>query len=149
MKRIIIFLAAILTFSSCGSMLQTRDLQKQVLFVDYRPYIDAGLHLSPNDYPKPHTPVGELNLIIDPEIIAIDDWSVSEKSLGAKELLKMAVDEAIIRGANGISNLKIEVVSQPYQYYRRESLLGTTFLTKNVDRYVIRGVLIRVAEDEE
>lgn len=148
MKRIIFLAICCLALSSCG-VLQTRELQKEVLFLDYRPYIEAGLHLSPNDYPKPHTPVGELNILIDPKVVAIDDWNVKAEPLEAKELLKMAVDEAIIRGANGISNLKIEVVSQPYPYYRKESLAGTSYLTKNIDRYIITGVLIRVLEEKE
>lgn len=147
MKRLVIILAALITFTSCG-VLQTREMQKQVMFIDYRPYVDAGLHLSPSDYPKPHTPVGELHLIIDPEIVKKDDWNVQEKYLSAKELLKMAVEEAVIRGANGISHLKIQVETQDFLYYKKQTIFGSSGLSKTVDRYVISGVLIRVPNEE-
>lgn len=148
MKKIVLLLAMCIAISSCG-VLQTRELQKQVMFIDYRPYVEAGLHLSPSDYPKPHTPVGELNLIIDPEIVKVDDWNVQESYLTAKTLLKMAVDEAIIRGANGISHLKIEVEPYPFIYYKKQTVFGSSGLTKSVNRYTVSGVLIRVAEEEE
>lgn len=149
MKKLTFILAAILSLSSCG-VLQTRELQKNVLFIDYRPYTEAGFYLSPNEYPGPHTPVGELNLVIDPAVVRSDyssNWVV-EKTLSADEILSMAVSEATKRGSNGISNLKIEVLTQDYLYYKKEGLLGTTGMTMPVNRYIVSGVLIRIMPEE-
>lgn len=154
MKKLIPILTAILVLSSCG-VIQTREVQKRVLFIDYRPYADAGFYLSPNDYPGPHTPVGELNLVIDPAVVKVDNndspyisnW-VTEKSLTADEILSMTVAEATKRGSNGISNLKIEVVTQDYLYYKKEGLFGTTGMTIPVNRYIVSGVLIRIMPEE-
>lgn len=149
MKKLVFILATILSLSSCG-VLQTRDLQKNVLFIDYRPYTEAGFYLSPNEYPRPHTPVGELNLVIDPAVVRSDyssNWVV-EKTLSADEILSMAVSEATKRGSNGISNLKIEILTQDYLYYKKEGLLGTTGMTMPVSRYIVSGVLIRIMPEE-
>lgn len=149
MKKLVFILATILSLSSCG-VLQTRDLQKNVLFIDYRPYTEAGFYLSPNEYPGPHTPVGELNLVIDPAVVRSDyssNWVV-EKTLSADEILSMAVSEATKRGSNGISNLKIEILTQDYLYYKKEGLLGTTGMTMPVSRYIVSGVLIRIMPEE-
>ena len=130
--------------------MQTRELQNNVLFIDYRPYTEAGFYLSPNDYPGPHTPVGELNLVIDPAVVRSDyssNWVV-EKRLSADEILSMAVSEATKRGSNGISNLKIEILTQDYLYYKKERLLGTTGMTMPVSRYIVSGVLIRIMPEE-
>lgn len=158
MKKILLMLCAIAALSSCG-VLQTREMQKQVIYIDYRPYVDAGFYLSPNEYPGPHTPVGELKLIIDPAVVELDRsgfddnlyYSVKpaiEVPLNAKEVLEMAVKEAARRGSNGISNLKIEVVTQDYMYYKQNGLLGTTGLTMPVNRYIVSGVLIRVMNND-
>lgn len=149
MKKLVFILATILSLSSCG-VLQTRDLQKNVLFIDYRPYTEAGFYLSPNEYPGPHTPVGELNLVIDPAVVRSDyssNWVV-EKTLSADEILSMTVSEATKRGSNGISNLKIEILTQDYLYYKKEGLLGTTGMTMPVSRYIVSGVLIRIMPEE-
>lgn len=50
-------------------------------------------YLSPNDYPGPQTPVGELNPVIDPAVVRSDyssNWVV-EKALSADDILSMAV----------------------------------------------------------
>lgn len=162
MKKLIYLLAALFILNSCG-ILQTRELQKNVMFIDYTPYIEAGFYLSPNDYPGPHTPVGELHLIIDPAVVKYKDAEyddprythytqykdqVFEVPLDSKQILEMAVSEATKRRSNGISNLKIEVVTQDYPYYRNEGLLATSVLTMPVSRYIVSGVLIRIMDQE-
>lgn len=153
MKRFIYILVVIITFSSC-SVLVPRDLQKQVLVIDFRPYSDAGFFLSPSDYPGEYTPVGTLNMIIDPAVVKLkiekgkyEDSIYSsylpemvEMPVSAEELLEMAVHEAAIRGANGIANLKIEVLTENYEYRRSESV----HMFMPVKQYVISGFLIRI-----
>lgn len=156
MKKLILLTIAVIALSSCGT-LRPRDMQKQVMFVDYTPYIEAGFYLSPNDYPGPHTPVGELNIIIDPsveqmgsnirypdEIYQTNNYRMASKNLTAEELLEIAVSEAAKRGSNGISNLKIEVVTMDYPYYVTEGLWSTSALTMPVNRYIITGLVIRI-----
>lgn len=158
MKRLILTLPILLILTSCG-VLQTREMQKYVMFIDYTPYIEAGFYLSPNDYPGPHTPVGELNLIIDPAVVKADQKGYQDniyqqsnqvyaKELNSQEILELAVSEATKRGSNGISNLKIEVVTQDYPYYKSEGLLTTSVLTMPVNRYIVSGVLIRIMNQE-
>lgn len=146
MKKFIYLLSSLLILNSCG-VYQTRELQKYVMFVDYTPYIEAGFFLSPNDYPGPHTPVGELNIVIDPEVKRTE-YGVSVTDLNPEDLLRMAVSEATKRGSNGISNLKIEVITQDYAYYKTEGLLATSVMTTPVNRYIISGVLIRIMNQE-
>lgn len=158
MKKFIYLLSFLLILNSCG-VLQTREMQKYVMFIDYTPYIEAGFYLSPNDYPGPHTPVGELNLIIDPAVVKADQKGYQDniyqqsnqvyaKELNSQEILELAVSEATKRGSNGISNLKIEVVTQDYPYYKSEGLLTTSVLTMPVNRYIVSGVLIRIMNQE-
>lgn len=158
MKRLIYLLTVLVILNSCG-VLETRELHKQVLFTDYTPYIEAGFYLSPNDYPGPHTPVGELNMIIDPAVVKADQSGyrdniyqqkdqVHEVELNPQEILEMAVSEAIKRDSNGISNLKIEVITIDYPYYKTKGLFGTAALFTPVNRYIVSGVLIRIMNKE-
>lgn len=158
MKKFIYLLSFLLILNSCG-VLQTREMQKSVMFIDYTPYIEAGFFLSPNDYPGAHTPVGELNLIIDPAVVQADQKKYQDniyqqsnlvyaKELNSKEILELAVSEATKRGSNGISNLKIEVVTQDYPYYKTTGLLGASYMTMPVNRYIVSGVLIRIMNQE-
>lgn len=158
MKRFTYLMLSLLILNSCG-VLQTRELQKHVMFIDYTPYTEAGFFLSPNDYPGEHTPVGELHLIIDPAVLKADQKGYQDniyqqnnqvyaKDLTSKEILEMTVSEATKRGSNGISNLKIEVVTQDYPYYINEGLLTTSALTMPVNRYIVSGVLIRIMPNE-
>lgn len=158
MKRHILILPILLILSSCG-VLQTRELHKEVMFTDYTPYIEAGFYLSPNDYPGPHTPVGELNLTIDPAVVKADQSGYSDSiyqqkdqvhvvELDPQEILEMAVSEAIKRDSNGISNLKIEVITIDYPYYKTTGLFGTAALFTPVKRYIVSGVLIRITNKE-
>lgn len=156
MKKLVLLTIAVIALSSCGT-LRPREMQKQVMFIDYTPYVEAGFYLSPNDYPGPHTPVGELNIIIDPSVermrsnIRYDDgiyqtnnYEMASKNLTADELLEIAVSEAAKKGSNGISNLKIEVVTMDYPYYVAEGLFTTSTLTMPVNRYIITGLVIRI-----
>lgn len=144
MKKLILITIAVIALSSCGT-LRPREMQKQVMFIDYTPYVEAGFYLSPNDYPGPHTPVGELNIIVDPSVERMrNNYGMEAKNLTADQLLEIAVSEATKRGSNGISNLKIEVVTIDYPYYVAEGLFTTSTTTMPVNRYIISGLVIRI-----
>ena len=156
MKRLL-YIAALLYLSSC-SVLIPRETSKQVMVIDFRPYSDAGFFLSPSNYPGEHTPVGLLNMVIDPAVVEFtvetDKYEDSfyksyfpemvEQPLLSADLIDMAVHEAAIRGANGIANLKIEVVTHDYGYRRTDRLLGSTYRTMPVHQYIVSGFLIRI-----
>lgn len=155
MKKLIFIAIAVFTLTSCGSLLP-RETQTNVLYIDYTPYTEAGFFLSPNNYPGPHTPIGELNIIIDPEVKEKKDNKkefsdgiyqnntpkMAVKTFSSEELLEMAVAEALNKKGNGISNLKIEIIPVDYMYYKS----GSAGLLMPVNRYIISGVVIKTLE---
>ena len=152
MKKLILLTFAAITLYSCG-VLVPRETQTSVLYIDYTPYTEAGFFLSPNDYPGPHTPIGELNIVIDPEvneeksqkknfsdgIYQTNTPKMIAKKFSSEELLEVAVAEALDKRGNGISNLKIKVVPVDYMYYKT----GSAGLIMPVNRYIISGVVIK------
>lgn len=154
MKRITILLAMILTLSSCGVLL-TRETETNILYIDYTPYIEAGFFLSPNEYPGPHTPLGELNIVIDPEVTEAKNLQnkfadgiyqkvtrkMVSKELTSEEILEIAVGQALSKGADGISNLKITIASEYFTYYETKGKGAS--LSIPVKRYIISGVVFK------
>ena len=153
MKRLILLIITAICLASC-STLYPREVKKQVMVIDFRPYSEAGFFLSPSDYPGEYMPVGMLNMVIDPAVVKFKIESdtfedsiyqssfpeMAEKPLSSQELIDMAVHEAAIRGANGIANFKIEVTTHDYAYRKGDFAA----LTMPVTRYVISGFLIRI-----
>ena len=159
MKKIALIILTVLLISSCSTLI-TRETRKQVMIVDFRPYSEAGFFLSPSEYPGEYTPVGLLNMVVDPAVMRYqtsdaDDMyqgyfpEMVEQIMTSKDLINMAVQEATIRGSNGIANLKIEVETQEYMYKSSESLLGSVGQTMPVRRYIISGFLIRIMPTEK
>lgn len=162
MKRITLITLLCIVISGCGT-LKTRDLQKTALFLDYRPYTEEGIFLSPDAYTGQFEPVGQLELIIDPAVMCkvktpSEGYSdgiykgsntgipVHYTPIGAQELLDMAVSEAIKMGANGISNLKITVEKTDYIYKENKGLNARVGLSTPVERYIISGFCIKVID---
>ena len=157
MKRFICYIIAAICLCSCSTLIP-RDVKKQVMMIDFRPYSEAGFFMSPSDYPGDFTPVGMLNMVIDPAVVkreiernTYEDSiyeiympEMVEKPMSAAELVDMAVHEATIRGANGIANLKIEVVTHDYPYRKSGGLSGRTYMTMPVSQYIISGFLINI-----
>lgn len=150
MKRLIWILTALISMSSCAVL--TRETTKTTVFLDYRPYTEAGFFLSPNSYTGEYQPIGDLYIIVDPAVIpntnsnnSIDGIyaqqivPVKGTKMSSEELLEIAVKEAGLRGANGISNLSIEVTTEHFGYNK-----GKVSATIPVDRYIIRGLCIRI-----
>lgn len=161
MKRITLITLVCIVVSSCGT-LKTRDLQKTTLFLDYRPYTEEGIFLSPNAYTGQFEPVGQLELIIDPAVSRKTEtpsagyndgiYKSSNTSIpvyytpiNAQELLDMAVSEAIKMGANGISNLKIIVEKIDYIYSEGKGLFSTVSFTP-IERYIVSGFCIKIED---
>lgn len=161
MKRLAFIIISCLLLTSC-SVLLTREMQKNVLVIDFRPYSDAGIFLSPGEYPGAYTPVGLLDMIVDPAVIRTNSTNedgfedgiytevmpeVMPVPILSKELLDMAVHEALERGANGIANLKLEVRSERYAYKRYNSIFSSGDLTIPVEKYFISGFLIKIPNE--
>lgn len=152
MKKLILLTFTVIALSSCGVLLP-RETQKSVLYLDYTPYTEAGFFLSPNEYPGPHTPIGNLNITIDPAvkeakaqktnfpdgIYQANIPRMEETIITPEELLETAVREALNKKGTGISNLKIEVITVDYKYYKK----GALVLLMPVNRYIISGVVIK------
>ena len=151
MKRFILLALLCIIACSCGVVTRTRSVTS--LFLDYRPYTSADFFLSPNAYTGDFEPVGELNIIVDPAVVEIRYSSankfsdniysnaprtpVTQELIPESELLEIAVGEAIKKGANGISNLKIEVSTEFYGYTK-----GSVKKVIDVYKYHITGFCI-------
>ena len=103
------------------------------LVLDFRPYTMNGFFLSTSSYSGEYTPIGYLELQVDPETtrnknrrISDPAWLVEE--IQAMELLNAAVEAAKKAGADGLIDLKITpveytsagadiMVSPPIKYY--------------------------------
>lgn len=151
MKRFLLLALLCIIACSCGVVTRTRSITS--LFLDYRPYTSADFFLSPNPYTGEFEPVGELNIIVDPAVFKIDYKSdnkfsdniysnplsvpVTQELIPESELLEIAVGEALKMGANGISNLKIDVSTELYGYTK-----GTLKKAIDVYKYHITGFCI-------
>jgi hypothetical protein len=137
MKRFILFAFVALMAASCASL--TRERQTDVYYSDYTAFPD--MWISPNVCSMQHKVLGDLLIEIQPAIghtnSKISTDGIYSQNRGAlrferisgDELLAMAVAEARARGANGISNFKIDV---------RRSDSGI------VNAYIVSGLLIHV-----
>jgi len=110
------------------------------MFLDFRPYTDAGFFISPNPYTGEFSPIGEISMTIQPALrpkakliksagAYIDGLysqkntsNVEQEEISASELLEMAVKEAKALGANGVSNFKCLLVTDvdPVERYHYE-----------------------------
>ena len=149
MKKLILLAVFSAMLCSCGIM--TRDRIVTPLFLDFRPYSSADFFLSPNPYNGDYEPVGELSITVDPAVTRYDPSTtnkysdniyatrptVQEENIPASDLLEIAVAEALKMGANGISNLKIEISKDFYGYTK-----GSIKKAIEVNRYHITGFCI-------
>ena len=149
MKKTIILAVFSIILCSCG--ITTRNRIVTPLFLDFRPYTSADFFLSPNPYTGEFEPIGELSVIVEPAVVKYEPKTetkytdgiyaakptVVREQIPASELLDIAVAEALKMGANGISNLKIEIRPTHYSYTKG-------FVTKfiEVDEYHITGFCI-------
>ena len=103
MKKLLSIASAALLLSGCSSMLNY-PRQTTTTFLDFRPYTSSGFFFSADPYPEKYSPVGQLLIEIIPgrsvRGVEIPD---------SDELLKTAYEEAVSRGADGISNFSIKV----------------------------------------
>ena len=137
MKKIFILLAWLAILSSC-SIIRPQERAEYVSFLDYRPYTTNGFFLSPNSYPGAYESIGEMRIIVVPEIVEeSNDYymqSYVKKDIPESELLANLVKQALLKGANGISNLSIKrITTTTYTKYSATSTLS---------HYEISGLLI-------
>lgn len=148
-----IIVTVLLSLSGCGV-----PTHVYTSILDYRPYTDEGLFISPNPYPEAHKTLGEIHIEVYPgtsksqnfSTIANNGnkfqdplyWSVRTngkvkeiyENFEPQDLLELCVQEAVKLGANGVSNFHFESI---YRYTRT----GTIF-----DHYEINGLAIKFDE---
>ena len=142
MKKIII--AAVMLLMCCQAFGQLVITQKKddpiekektfrPMFMDFRPYTMNGFFLSTSSYSGEYTPIGHLELQVEPETTKNKNRRMSDpiwlvEEIPAAELLNAAVEAAKKAGADGIIELKIStieytssgadiMVSPPIKYY--------------------------------
>lgn len=134
MKRLVPLLAALIL---CSCSVMTHQRYVSTMFLDFRPYTEAGFFISPNPYTGEFSPLGEINIVVQPALqrraqqikgsfsdglyAASTGSPVVQEEIFSEELLEMAVKAAKEKGANGISNFKCLRVRdlselEPYHY---------------------------------
>lgn len=149
LKRFLpIIICTLLT--SC-SAIQPRDRVTNIMFIDYRPYVSADFHISPNAYTQPHNVLGELMIEVYPAIkegqtkeskfadgIYSSGFSankVYKETITPEELLEIAVSYALKLGADGIANFDAKVI------YNTTHLKSGEII-QSVSHYEIKGLCI-------
>ena len=136
MKRFIILLAFAIAATSCA-VLQPKARREIVDFVDFRPYTSAGFLITPDQYPGKYEAIGQLEIRIYPEQLTDGIYYTTEE-ISTSELLEIAFKNSVGKGANGLTNFKIERVAlTSYSKY------GST---TTLSHYVISGFLIRTTD---
>lgn len=136
MKRFVILLATALLAASCG-VVQPAQRREVVEFIDFRPYSSAGFLISPDQYQGKFESIGQLMIRVYPGQIADDIYYTTEE-IPTTELLDIAFKNSVGKGANGLTNFKIERVSlTSYSRYGNSTTLS---------HYLISGFLIRTLE---
>ena len=159
MKRIFLFLMMAMFLTGCGTLNTVRDRIVIKSFYDYSAYTNEGFFLSPNQYVGEHQPIGELLIEVAPAIVPIKSTKSPEnpqkkvfsngiysnqssharttiEKIEPRELLEMAVSEAVRRGPNGISNFDVKAV-----YTTSVTKYGTH---TSLSHYEISGLCIRI-----
>lgn len=119
--------------------MKPQERSEYVSFLDYRPYTTNGFFLSPNSYPGVYESIGEMRIIVVPEIVEKfnEDYlsnSYIKRDIPERELLDSFVKQAVLKGANGISNLSIKrITTTTYTKYSATSTLS---------HYEVSGLLI-------
>ena len=101
-------------------------------FMDFRPYTENGFYLSTDAFPGNFTPIGSLEIRVDPKTTKNQERKKSSdpiyivEEIGVQELLNIAVEAAKEKGSDGLTNLNITTVritegdiafSAPIRYY--------------------------------
>lgn len=154
MKKMLPFFVCVL-LTGCA-VVQPRDRITNVLFLDYRPYVSADFHISPDAYTQAHHALGELMIEVYPAIKSnasknkatteakftdgiyggggISASRVYRETITSEELLEIAVSKALELGADGISNFEAKVI-----YNTTYTKYGTT---QTLSHYEIKGLCI-------
>ena len=133
MKRYAILIAVIAILSGCASLDRARTVVSG--FADYRPYTTAGMFISPDPYTgTDYTALGEYRAVVLPAMKMGENRTYKVETINAAELLKMTVEEARKKGANGVVD------------YRVTTTYSTT--TKAVESYEVSALFIMIHEVE-
>lgn len=121
MKRLTVLLLCIAMLAGCSASSPKYARQTTISFVDFRPYAAEGFFFSADPYPGSYTSVGQIRIEIIPERTA-----QGTEQITTEMLLDVAYTEAREKGANGISNLKIN---------KDVAVLNTTELNTNAGKF--------------
>ena len=126
MKRLGI-MAALVLLCSCSMQAptphQVRERKRVVLFTDYAKYNEQGVLITPYQYMGEYKSIGEIQIIIQPgsayQKIQDDrnpQWytiEYKEDNVSVEEIIEDIVVEAQKKGADAITNFKIEMKDYP------------------------------------
>ena len=131
MKAIAFLLAAAALLSGCATADRARSVVEG--FADYRPYTTAGMFISPDPYTgTDYTAIGEYRAVVLPAMKMGENRTYKVETINSSELLKMTVEEARKKGANGVVD------------YRVNTTYSTT--TKAVESYEVSALFILIHE---
>lgn len=132
MKTIIFALLSIALFTGCA----TRERIVLPYYVDFSEYTKAGFYVSPDAYPGKFEPIGMIEVVVYPGTKKIDGFTKDEP-ITEDELLKMAVEKAKEKGADGL--VDYSAIYAPFEYQVKKG--STVVIYKS--RYVVRGLAIK------
>ena len=129
MRRIIAFLACAGVLSGCASLDRARSVVEG--FADYRPYTTDGMFISPDPYNgTDYTSIGEYRAVVLPAMTMGENRTYRVETINSAELLKMTVEEARRKGANGVVDYKVMTTYSP--------------ATKAVESYEVSALFILI-----
>lgn len=131
MKKFFFLFVTAAVFPGCAAMNRERSVWAE--FADYRPYTTDGMFISPDPYTgTDYTSIGEYRAVVLPAMKMGENRSYRAETISSAELLKMTVDEARRKGANGIAD------------YRVTTTYSTA--TKAVESYEVSALFILIHE---
>lgn len=149
MKRIAVFVAMLLLVIPASAQLvitRTKEdpIEKEktvsTSFVDFRAYTENGFFVSTDAFPGQFTPLGSLEIRVDPKTTKNPDRKRTSdpiyivEEVNVQDLLNIAVEAAKEKGADGLTNLKITTVRMTE---------GEIAFSAPIKYYIISGLCIR------
>ena len=119
MKRIVIYITAIIILSGCSVQQEVKEVQRSIIvhFIDFQKYEAEGFFISSTPYIGNYKNIGELTIGITPAkgnykvpTEQNPNWYMivyKEENIDYNEVLAIAVKEAKAKGADALVNLKI------------------------------------------
>ncbi len=147
MKKFITLLSAAVIITSCGSIKPASRIVS-TSFLDYREFTKENFLLSPDPYPAEYEAVGEIQILVIPEVKkgyappqlakptanGLPSPVVYMENITYNELARLAVDEAKRLGADAIVNFSI---------VEKDRIPAHKAKNQSTTQYVINGFCIK------